>query len=148
MSGITTWLVLSAEESQMRAALFWLQGSLAGPDWPDLGLPAAVVVISVVTLIGWARPLNALVMGDETAASLGIDIERLRRRLFVLSSLVVAVLGGAVRGDRVRRPGRPARRAAHRRRPGELPVGVVTSIIGGPAFLWLLRGRNQEGRPA
>ncbi len=58
MSGLTSWVVLSADQNELRAALFWLAGSLAGADWEDLGLPAAVVVIGLAVLMGWARQLK------------------------------------------------------------------------------------------
>jgi iron complex transport system permease protein len=169
LQGLTHLLVLSSTDpATTNSALFWMFGSLARADWPTLAAPAAGLLGGLITVIVLSRPLNALLTGDETAASLGITVDRLRGALLVLASLLtgvmVAVSGGigfvglvaphAVRlviGAEHRRllPAAAlagavlltgadivARLAAA---PQELPVGVVTAIIGAPVLLSLMR---------
>jgi iron complex transport system ATP-binding protein len=169
LQGLTHLLVLSSTDpATTNSALFWMFGSLARADWPTLAAPAAGLLGGLITVIVLSRPLNALLTGDETAASLGIPVDRLRGALLVLASLLtgvmVAVSGGigfvglvaphAVRlviGAEHRRllPAAAlagavlltgadivARLAAA---PQELPVGVVTAIIGAPVLLSLMR---------
>ena len=70
-------------------ALFWLLGSLAAARWSDLLVPSSVLSLGIAALLIRWRPLNALVAGEETATSLGIDVTWLRAELFVLTSLLV-----------------------------------------------------------
>lgn len=175
LAGLTSYFVLNAGDEQVtRSVLFWLLGSLAAAQWPGLVLPAAALALGLVVLIGRARGLNALVMGDETAASLGVDVTRLRRELFVVTSLltgVVVAVSGAIGfvGLVVPHAVRLVVRGDHRRvlpiaaltgavllvfvdiaarrllEPQELPVGIVTSVLGAPLFLWLLDRRGRDG---
>jgi iron complex transport system permease protein len=137
-------------------------------------LPSAVLAAGLLLLAGQARAMNALLVGDETAASLGIDVERVRRILFALTSLVTGVmvsLTGAIGfvGLVVPHAVRLLVGSDHRRvlpvavlgggaflvlvdvvarvalAPAELPVGVVTAVIGSPVFLWLLSRRGLLG---
>jgi iron complex transport system permease protein len=71
--------------------LVWLMGSLGPPRWSSLGLGAAAVVAGVVALAGLAPRLNALVLGDEGAHSVGVDVPRTRKILLVLASLLTGV---------------------------------------------------------
>ena len=71
--------------------LFWLLGSFGNANWTQLPLPAACLVIAMGYLLAQARSLNALAMGSEPAASLGVDVARLRRNLFIVTSLMVGV---------------------------------------------------------
>ncbi|MEV4440071.1 iron ABC transporter permease [Streptomyces sp. NPDC049577] len=175
LSGFTHYLVLQAgDEQQTHGALFWLMGSLGGAQWATLALPAAAVVLGLAALLARARALNALLMGDETAAGLGVDVTRLRRELFVVTSLLTGVLvavSGAIGfvGLMVPHACRMVVGGDHRRLlpvaalfgsvllvvvdlvartaldDQELPVGVVTSLIGAPALLYLLDRRLERG---
>lgn len=172
LSGVTSFLVLRADDpGATNSVLFWLLGSLAGARWSDLGLPSVVLFLGLVLLIGRGRALNALLIGDETASSLGIPPSRIRRELFAVTSLVtgvmVALAGGiGFVGLIVPHAMRLLVGSDHRKvlvasalagavflifvdlvarlvlRPEELPVGIVTSIIGAPAFLLLMSRRR------
>ncbi|GHF38130.1 ABC transporter permease [Streptomyces mashuensis] len=174
LSGFTHYLVLQAgDEQQTHSALFWLMGSLGGAQWATLALPSAAVVLGALALQAKARALNALLMGDETAAALGVDVARLRRVLFVVTSLLTGVLvsvSGAIGfvGLMVPHACRMVVGGDHRRllpvaglfgavllvvvdlvartalTDQELPVGVVTSLIGAPALLYLLDRRLER----
>ena len=69
--------------------LFWLLGSLAAARWSDLLAPSVVLSLGIGALLVRWRPLNALVAGEETSTSLGVDVTWFRAELFVLTSLLV-----------------------------------------------------------
>lgn len=171
-SAITTVLVFLAPRGEAaRSALFWLLGGLGGVTWQSLPIAAAVVTAGIGYLLAKARPLNALAMGDETAATLGVDAAALRLRLFVacaaMTGCLVAVSGavGFV-GLMVPHLVRMLCGADHRRvlvlaplvggvllvwvdlvartlvAPEELPLGVLTAALGVPLFLVLMRRHN------
>lgn len=171
LSGFTSYLVLQAgDEQQTRGVLFWLMGSLSGATWGALWLPVLAVAAGLLVLQARARAMNALLMGDETAAGLGVDVTRLRRELFVVTSLLTGVLvavSGAIAfvGLMVPHLCRLVVGGDHRRLlplaaltgalllvvvdvvcrtaldGQELPVGVVTAMIGAPALLFVLDRR-------
>jgi iron complex transport system permease protein len=157
-----------------RSLLVWLLGGFSGAAWSDLLLPAAIVLLALIVAIGDSRTLDALALGDDTASSLGIAVDAARRRLLVVSALATAVLVatcGAIGFVGLVLPhiARFAVGGRHRRvlpvaalagallmvwvdavartafAPEELPVGVVTALIGAPFFVVLLR---RQGRRA
>ena len=174
LSGITSYLVLQTDdEQQTRGVLFWLMGSLSGAQWRLLAVPAAAVAAGGLLLAAGARALNALLMGDETAAALGIGVTRLRRELFVVTSVLTGVLvavSGAIGfvGLMVPHVCRLVVGGDHRRLlpisalagallllvvdivartaldTQELPVGVVTALVGAPTLLYLLDRRLER----
>ena len=177
LSAVTSYLVLRASgpNQGVTAVLTWLAGSLGSAEWSNLGLPGLVVFTVTCVLMLQARALNALLAGEETATGLGIDVERFRIRLFILTSLLVGVvvaISGAIGfvGLMIPHIVRMIVGADHRRvlpiaallgsiylvlvdliartiiAPQELPVGMVTAIFGGPFFLWLLRHRMGSTR--
>ncbi|MGW7270741.1 FecCD family ABC transporter permease [Streptomyces sp. NPDC054864] len=162
---------LSPNGQAARTVLFWLLGSLGSASWESLPLAAGAVLVTVVVLLRQSRSLDVLSLGDETAASLGVDAESLRRRLFLLTAavtgLIVAVSGaigfvGLVLPHVVR----ILVGSTHRRvlavaplagacflvwvdlvartafAPEELPLGVITALIGVPVFIVLMRRRG------
>lgn len=167
-SGITSFLTLTSDNRFLAGqVLSWTLGSLARADWDDLGVPAAALAVGLLALGAQTRGLNALSAGDETATTLGINVARFRLQLFVLASLLTGVMvavSGAIGfvGLIVPHIVRLVLGADHRRllpvaglvggiflvwvdvaartafAPLELPVGVITSLLGGPFFLWLL----------
>lgn len=171
-SAVTTVLVFLAPRGDAaRSALFWLLGSLGGVTWQSLPAAALAVLAGLVYLLVSARRLNALAMGDETAAALGVDALRLRRTLFLTCAAVTGCLvavSGAVGfvGLMVPHLVRMLVGADHRRvlavaplagacllvwvdllartlaAPQELPLGVLTAALGVPVFVWLMRRRG------
>ncbi|MFB7055859.1 FecCD family ABC transporter permease [Streptomyces vinaceus] len=161
-------LVLAAHPDQLRSVLFWTLGGLGGARWDELPLPAAALLAGTALLIALARPLDLLLAGEEGARTLGLDTGRFRAAVFVLTSLVIGVLvaySGAIGfvGLMVPHAARMVVGAGHRAllpvaalggavfltladlvartaaAPEEIPVGVVTALVGGPFFLWMLR---------
>ena len=178
LSAITSFLVLLASGrgggNGATAVLSWLAGSLGGAKWEYLGLPSLVLVITTVALVLQSRALNTLLLGEESAVGLGINVQQFRMQLFVISSLlvgtVVAISGsiGFV-GLLIPHIVRMFVGSDHRRvlplvalfggvymvlvdvvgrtvlAPQELPVGIVTSVLGGPFFIWLLARDKKPG---
>ncbi|WP_425387937.1 FecCD family ABC transporter permease [Amycolatopsis nigrescens] len=162
---------LSPNGQAAQTVLFWLLGSLGAASWQSLPIAGAAVAVTVLVLLRKSRSLDVLSLGDETAASLGVDAERLRRWLFLLTAgatgLLVAVSGaigfvGLVLPHVIRM----VVGSGHRRvlavaplagacflvwvdvlartvvAPEELPLGVITALIGVPVFLVVLRRRG------
>jgi len=153
------------------SVLFWMMGGLGLARWELLTIPSVVIAAGGGILMGYARSLNALMTGDETAASLGLAVGRVRLGCFVIASLItgaiVAVSGsiGFV-GLMVPHAARWLVGAEHRRllptcallgavfmvwvdvvartliAPQDLPIGIATAAIGGIAFIFLLRRAN------
>lgn len=170
----TSWIQLRSGPNEIAAVLFWLLGTVSAADWSDLAVPSVVVVAAVAWLLVQGRALNALLAGDEVAASLGVDADRLRLALLVvaaaLTAVVISVAGGVgfvglVAPHCVRLLIGPD----HRRllpatallgglflvvadlvgrvlaAPLELPLNVITAVAGVPFFLWLLRRSGRVG---
>ncbi|KWX05609.1 sugar ABC transporter substrate-binding protein [Carbonactinospora thermoautotrophica] len=162
---------LSPNGQAAQTVLFWLLGSLGAATWESLPLALVAVVVAVVVLLRRSTALDVLSMGDETAASLGVDAARLRRQLFVLTAVVTGVLvavSGAIGFVGLVLPHvvRMVVGSAHRRvlavaplagacflvwvdvlartlvPPEELPLGVITALIGVPVFLVVMRRRG------
>ena len=169
-AGIGLLIFLSTDQ-QLRDLNFWLLGSLGGTTWQAL-LPVIPCVAAPVLAIGvLAGPLNALLLGEDEAGHLGVPVERVKRIIVALVALAVGA-GVALTGiiafvglvvphllrlaigpdHRIVLPGSIllgatlmlfadllARTLVI---PAELPVGVLTSCVGGPFFLWLLMRRR------
>lgn len=171
----TGFMIFLATDQQLRGIVFWSFGSLGGAPWRWVTLVTIPLCLGMLLLPRWGRALNLLTLGEREAQHLGVETERVRLTLIALTALLtglsVAVcgavgfvglvvphllrliigpdhrrllpasaLGGAVlltTADLV------ARTVAA---PLEIPLGVVTSIVGGPFFLWLLgRTRREHG---
>ncbi len=168
LSALTSYIQLRANPNELKSVMFWLLGSVAGARWEQLGLVSAVVLITVASLMLYGRRLNALVTGEESATSLGVDVRRARVGLLLTSSLLtgtlIAVAGGVgFVGLMIPHLVRLLVGADHRRvlplaalggalylvlvdllartvdSPNELPLGIFTAAFGAPFFLWLLR---------
>ena len=169
-----TSLILLVSTDQLRRAIVWLLGGFSLGGWGPVvaTLPYLAVGLILLTLLG--RPLNVLQFGDEQALQLGLNVERVKLLLVASASLVAAVavsfsgiIGfvGLIVPHLVRMLwGSDYRRliplatlgggavllasdvlARTLLAPRELPVGIITSIIGAPFFLWLLRRARVEG---
>jgi len=164
----TGLLSFVASDAQLRALVFWTLGSLGGATWQGLAGAAPCLLAALVALPAVAPSLNVLRLGESEARHLGVDVERLKRRIIFLVALgvgaSVAVSGviGFV-GLVVPHLIRLAAGADHRIvlpgsillgasllvgadllartvvAPAELPIGIVTAFAGAPFFLWLLR---------
>ncbi len=162
-AGLSLAMYLSG--SQLRQIFFYLLGSLSGSDWQSLAIGLPVIVIGTILIMARARSLNGLLLGDDTALHLGVDVRRERAILLGLASLVtaaaVALAGligfvGLVVPHVIRLLVGPNARVVlplsaifgaafliwadlGARVAGELPVGIITAVIGAPIFVLLLR---------
>lgn len=171
-SAVTTVLVFLAPQGDgARSVMFWLLGSLAGVTWDVIPLVTVITALGIVAVAICARALNALSMGDEVSAALGLNASRFRLLLFVLAAAMtgcfVSICGaiGFV-GLVVPHVARILVGADHRRLiivtpligavflvsadllarvvvpPQELPLGAITAAVGVPVFVLLMRRRG------
>lgn len=151
--------------------LFWTLGGFGAATWGSLPLVVCVVLVGIALLRSVSRRLDVMTLGDETAASLGVDTDRLRRGLFLLTALMTGAMvavSGAIGfvGLVVPHVVRIVVGAGHRRvlavaplvgavfmvwadlasrtvaAPRELPLGFITALVGVPVFILLLRSRG------
>ncbi|MDR0886188.1 MAG: iron ABC transporter permease [Clostridiales Family XIII bacterium] len=174
MDGVTRIITLSAPNALgLHNATFWMSGSLAGAKWGYLTLPLVVLLLCMILLMINYRGLNLLLLGDESAGSLGINVQRLQKMLVLIASLMAGVtiaVSGSIGfvGLMVPHFTRLLVGGDHRRvlpisallggilvvwvdvaarmllAPEELPVGILTAIIGGPLFIFLLKRNTRE----
>jgi iron complex transport system permease protein len=167
MGAGTGLLTFVANDAQLRNITFWSLGSLGGATWRTVAVAGPFVATAVLLLPRLSRALNALALGEAEAGHLGVDVERTRRTIVVLSALGVgsAVALAGVIGfiglvvphllrllvgpdHRVVVPGAALLGASLLLgadlvartlvAPAELPIGIVTAVLGAPFFLWLL----------
>ncbi|WP_332117354.1 iron ABC transporter permease [Azorhizobium caulinodans] len=170
----TGLLVFISSEQQSREFVFWTLGSLGGATWPKVALVAPFVGFLVVCAPVLARGLDALALGEAEAFHVGVPVERLKRLAIiavaagvgacVAAAGVIGFIGLVVPhlvrmwlgpGHRVLLPASALLGAAVliaadicariAVAPAELPLGVVTAMVGAPFFLWLLLRRRMIG---
>ncbi|HEV7439509.1 MAG TPA: iron ABC transporter permease, partial [Methylobacterium sp.] len=173
LSGAMTGLVVYAsDDRQLRDLTFWSLGSLGGASWAKVATTAPAILPVLVAVPFLGRGLNALVLGEAEAFHLGVPVERLKRTAILLVAVAVGasvaaagVIGfiGLVVPHMLRLLIGPE----HRRllpasallggallvladvaarlvvAPAELPIGIVTALVGAPVFLWLLLARTR-----
>jgi iron complex transport system permease protein len=162
-AGLAMTMYLSG--NNLRQIFFYLLGSFSLANWQQLAIAVPVILVGSALVVSRARTLNALLLGEETAAHLGIDVRRDRLILLggatLITAAAVAVSGligfvGLIIPHLVRLVVGPNARSLLplsaiygaafmviadliARIPGEIPVGVVTALLGAPFFLYLLR---------
>ncbi|CAM5671856.1 Vitamin B12 import system permease protein BtuC [Streptomyces violarus] len=167
-SALTSFIVMTAADAETtRGVLFWLLGSLGGAGWTDVWLCLAVLAVTLVVCLSYARTLDAFSFGQDAAAALGVSVARTRLVLLCVTALLTAALvssAGAIGfvGLVLPHAARALTGPGHVRLlpvtalagavflvwvdtlartvldPQEVPVGVVTSLIGVPAFVAVL----------
>ncbi|MBP3997573.1 FecCD family ABC transporter permease [Pseudomonas koreensis] len=170
MMAIANLLLFMGDHRASSAVMFWMLGGLGLARWELLAVPALSVLLGLLLLIGVARPLNALMAGEQTAVTLGLNARAVRLRVFVIASLMTGVLvsiSGSIGfvGLMVPHIARRMIGAEHRRllpvcvllgsvflvwvdvaartliAPEDLPIGVATAALGGLFFIALMRRR-------
>lgn len=162
-------LILALSDAPtVRSAVLWMMGSLSGATWRAVGVVAAYTLPAAVLILGLARALNAMAIGEETASYLGTEVEQVKRIAYGVASLIAAA-GVAFTGvigfvgliiphgvrlvvgseHRVLLPLSFLAGAAFLTladlmartilAPVEIPIGVITAFVGVPFFLVLLR---------
>ena len=175
LAGAGTGLLTTlADDEQLRTLTFWSLGSLGGATWREVVATAPLMVLALALIAGCARTLNALLLGDREAGHLGFAVERTKRVLMAAAALAVgsAVAAAGIIGfiglvvphllrlgqgpdHRFLLPGSALLGAAllvcadvlarTLAVPAELPIGIVTALLGGPFFFWLLWRQRQQG---
>ncbi|MGH8479952.1 MAG: FecCD family ABC transporter permease [Gammaproteobacteria bacterium] len=176
VAGAGTGLVIYfADDDELRTLTFWSMGSLGGATWQAVGVALPFLGLALGLLPRLARALNALLLGEAEAAGLGVDVERVKRSIVLCIALAVGAsvaLTGVIGfvGLVVPHLLRLMLGADHRHllpgaallgaallvgadlgartliAPAELPIGILTSLVGGPFFIWLLvRERRVRG---
>ncbi len=172
-SALIQFFVSAGDPARFQGTLAYLMGAMTAPPWPALATIAALTAVGVVLLMAHAHSLNLLALGDEEAAQLGVAVDRATWTAVLAASLITAAavaLAGIIGfvGLIVPHAMRALFGADHRIlipatalagaatlmladaaartliAPAELPVGVVTALIGGPFFLVLLTKRLRE----
>lgn len=171
-SAFTNFIVYKTpDQSIVRAVTFWMLGSLAGQEWGNIPVLLFAMVLGVSIMMLQTNGLNAILMGDASAITLGINTNRVRK-LTIFSSAVMTGTSVAVAGSIgfvglvVPHVVRALVGANHRKvipmsifigpifmvwvdiaarmvdAPSEMPIGIITSMIGAPFFLWLIHKRK------
>jgi iron complex transport system permease protein len=172
MDGLTKVITLSAPNALgLHNAEFWMSGSLAGAKWGYLTLPLVVMLLCMFVLMINYRTLNALLLGEDTAGTLGVNVPRMQKLLVLISSLLAGVtisVSGSIGFIGLMCPhiARIMVGSDHKKvlpvaallggilvvwtdvaarmiiAPEELPLGILTAILGGPFFIVLLKKKN------
>jgi iron complex transport system permease protein len=181
LSGIAVSIFLSAivavlqviAGKKLHAVVFWLMGGFSAVEWKDVWAILPLIFIGTVIIYFFARDLNILSLGEETAQNLGVDVEKVKKVLLIFGSLVTAAavsISGLIGfiGLMVPHITRIMIGPDHRVllptsiivgalflvicdavarvivSPVELPVGVITALSGGPFFIYLLRKKKES----
>lgn len=170
MSGIG-FLSYVARDPAARSIIYWNLGTLSGADWNSVFVVGAATVIGLVPAIAYAKSLNALMIGEDEAVALGVNVRRLKWTVLTINVVMVAVAtaftgvisfvglivphilrilrgpdnrflipGSALLGGTLLSVADLIARMSLR--PAELPIGIVTAVVGVPVFLSLLRSRE------
>jgi iron complex transport system permease protein len=172
-SAFIMFLTSIADPNRAFGMYAWLMGTLTGPDWSTLGILVLYLGAGLFILGIHAQSLNLLTLGEETARSLGVEVERVKKSVFLAAALLTGAVvsfsgiigfvgliiphavrlvvsadhrlllpvAGLVGGMFLMMADTVARTALS---PSEFPVGVITALVGGPIFLWLLTTRQTQ----
>jgi iron complex transport system permease protein len=167
-AAVSTAIVSLSEATELRNASLWLWGGLSAASWNTVLVMALYAPVPLAVLVSAARPLDLLALGEEPATYLGADVESLKRRVYAAASLLTAAavaVSGLIGFVGLVVPHMGRLLWGHRHRallpvsflgggtllafadtvartavaPRELPVGIVTALIGVPVFALLLR---------
>lgn len=174
LSALVSLLTFLSSQDQMEQIVFWTMGSLSKATWSNLMFVVPVISMGIILMATLSKELNAMMLGDAHAMDLGVDIRKVRIILLIFSTLVIAaavsfvgVIGfvGLIIPHIVRLVVGPNNRIlipvsafagatylvvcdyiAHSMYTitGVLPIGIITAIVGGPYFIYLLRKRKRE----
>lgn len=173
-SALTMMIIYGAKhEAQVRSAMFWLLGSFAGIQWSDLPLTAIIVILFMLYIYMFNQDLDVLLLGNHEAAQMGLSVKQLQLSIVIISSVVIAtlvskvgvvgfigliiphlariicgpkhkhtLLFSALIGSIVMIWSDVLSRALYS--PEEIPIGVLTSLLGAPLFIWIIMNRYKH----
>jgi iron complex transport system permease protein len=168
-TAVTAFVLQKAQnDSQLRSAMFWMLGSFSAADWQDLPVAFVLLLLAVILAFCLEKELDALLLGDFAATNIGVAVNRIKTLVALCSALIVAVVVSRVGvigfiGLIVPHASRKLCGVRHRTlvsvavllgaifmvwadtaartffRPEEIPVGILTAMIGAPVFIWIVR---------
>ena len=173
-SALTMMIIYGAKhEAQVRSAMFWLLGSFAGIQWGDLPLTAIIVILFMLYIYMFNQDLDVLLLGNHEAAQMDLSVKQLQLSIVIISSVVIAtlvskvgvvgfigliiphlarIIGGpkhkhtllfsALIGSIVMIWSDVLSRALYS--PEEIPIGVLTPLLGAPLFIWIIMNRYKR----
>jgi iron complex transport system permease protein len=170
LTGLMTYI---ANDEQLRNLTFWGLGSLGGATWASVLVALPLIGISLALLPSTAKALNLLALGEQQALHLGVNLKMLKRKVIILATLAVGtsvalagtigfvgfvvphiirlwagadhrkvLIGSAIAGAAVLSLADAASRTIVA--PAELPIGILTALLGTPVFLWILIKEKQK----
>lgn len=173
-AGGTGFLSYIARDPQARSITFWNLGTFSGADWKEVVIVLIVSTVCILTVLRFAKDLNALQLGETEAGYLGFNVEKMKLYIILINTLMVSVATAMVGviafvGLTVPHLLRIVKGSDNRYliigsallggilmitadmlarviiAPAEIPIGIITAFIGGPVFLWLLlKNRRSE----
>jgi len=171
LTGITTYLIARAQITDAAAAAQWLVGSLSGVSWASVWPVLVAVLVITPIALAQSRDLEVSQLGDEMSTALGVTVQR-HRLLIIVCAVVLTAAAVSASGPiefvafvapqiarRLAKTARPPLLASglvgavivvggdaltRSILPGEVPVGIITTIVGAPYLIWLLTRRKQR----
>ncbi|MEL6194199.1 MAG: iron ABC transporter permease [Bacteroidota bacterium] len=172
-AAISGLFIHSSNDQQLRDITFWTLGSISGASWQQVIIVGPVVIMGTIILVSFSQALNAILLGEKEATYLGIEVEKIKARVILLAALIVGVcisVSGIIGfvGLIIPHLIRLLRGTDYRYllisssllgaifmisadtlartiiAPGELPIGILTAMVGAPFFLWILVRSQRE----
>ncbi len=171
LTAFTSLIMIFAGDG-MSKIFFWTLGSLSGKGWEQLNSVIIYIIIGIVIIYFYAKDLNIILLGEDTASNLGVNVERVKKILLIASTIITAtvvsisgIIGfiGLIIPHIARMVVGPDNKVliptsfvfgailliicdtiARTILPQEIPVGLITSLLGGPFFIYLLRNKKRE----
>ncbi|WP_153723068.1 FecCD family ABC transporter permease [Sporosarcina cascadiensis] len=171
-SAMTNFMLMtSKQQGGIQAVMHWMLGSLAGAKWSTIGIPFFIFLLVLILLLLNYRQLNALLLGEELATTLGINLDRFRIFIILVVSLLTGVVvasSGSIGFVGLIIPHLVRMIVGSNYKlllpisalmgavfliwadmiariaiaPEEMPIGIITAVCGGPFFIWMLRRRR------
>ena len=171
LTAFTSLIMIFAGDG-MSKIFFWTMGSFSGKGWEQLISVFPYILIGLIIIFFYAKDLNIILLGEDTASNLGVNVERVKKILLITSTVITAaavsisgIIGfvGLIIPHIARMIVGPDNKSlyptsfvfgaiiliicdtiARSILPQEIPVGLITSILGGPFFVYLLRNKKRE----
>jgi len=172
LNSVMSFLMVIRTEN-LQQIIYWLMGSMAGSSWSDIKMILPYFLLGLIIIIYYLKDLNIILLGEESAVHLGVDVEKVKVVLLGAASLITASVvsvSGSIGfiGLVVPHMARLIIGPDHRRllplaallggafllitdtlartllAPLELPVGIITALAGGPYFIYLLRTKTKD----
>ncbi|MEM6763598.1 MAG: iron ABC transporter permease [Bacteroidota bacterium] len=166
-AAISGLFINMSNDQQLRDITFWTLGSVSGASWPQVMIAAPIICIGSVILVSFSQAFNAILLGEKEAIYLGIEVEKVKSRVILLAALIVGVcisVSGLIGfiGLVIPHLIRLLKGTDYRYllisssllgaifmiladtiartiiAPGELPIGILSAMVGAPFFLWIL----------